>query len=115
MIKSRLILTGIDNKPLYRDHLKVFLMSMRMNSPDENIRVRLTNCTDEFADGIINIYPIEIERVNVDSKTLEGRQGYERYHMFGDTFKDLALKSVAWIDVDTIIRNKLNDFFWYNN
>jgi len=104
----KLILTGINNKPLYQDHLKVFLMSMRMNSLGEKVIVRLTDCSDEYAEDIKKIYLVKVQRAKSNGHKFE--QLYARFYMFRDAMKDFSNISVAWIDPDTIIRNELD--FW---
>ena len=111
--KMRIILTAIDNNPHYQDHLKAFLMSMRMNSPGENIRVMLMDCTVNFAKSIEKIYPIDL-KMRVTKNMSAYQRNYVRHEMFRNAFKDLDNESVAWIDPDCLVREKLNDFFWHN-
>lgn len=109
----KLVLTAIDNNPHYQDHLKAFLMSMRMNSPGLKVRACLINCSDEYSDSIEKAFDVEVARIFFDHPTSPSERNYIRHFLFSVAFKQ-KYESVAWIDNDALVMNKLGDDFWEN-
>ena len=106
----QIVITAIDDNPHYRNHLKAFLMSMRENSPGQNVRIVLMNCHEEYGEALKRIYPVDVVNMETHGQNAYQRN-YIRHYMFQDAFQQNYSK-VAWIDNDTLIRGDLRDGFW---
>lgn len=105
----QIINTAIDDNPHYFNCLKAFLMSMKVNSPDQKVKVILINCPKEYESVIKRIYPAEV-LVLTDPSQSAYQRNYVRHYMLLEAFKSHS--KAAWIDNDALIRGDLREGFW---
>ena len=106
---NRVIVTGVNDNPHYMDHMRVLLMSLKVNAPKERVNVTLINCPDNYREELQCINEnIEIRRFDLPHCGAIGR--IIKKHM---SVLECMLRNdrVMWLDNDIIVRKPLDELW----
>lgn len=103
-----IVVTAIDENPLYWELLLAFLASIEKNSPDTRVSIYLMNLNDAKAYSLVNFKCALVSGNETHSGTTF-QKNYMRHTWIADHLPNY--ERVAWIDPDCIIRKPIGGIF----
>lgn len=110
-----MIVTAVNNNPLYKEQLLALLASLRTNAPNEDIHAYLVNCDKSFAQQVVRTNPRVVVRnrsiaITEDPEVIRGTMVCFRATAILETLQ-IVDEPVAWFDADVLVRNSLEQFW----
>lgn len=113
---ENLLITAFNTRQPFIDHFKVFNNSLRINCPSQVLKVYVYSYVKEESVPYIgylsnNVIPA-YKRLECNEADLQSYMTFVRYKILIDILQNCpSVEKVAWIDVDTIIRGNISEFW----
>lgn len=106
---NRIIVTGVNDNPRYMDHMRVLLMSLKTNAPEERVNVTLINCPKAYHEELRRINGnIEIRIFDLPNCGAIARIIKKHMSVLECMFR---YDKVMWLDNDIIVRKPLDELW----
>lgn len=111
-----MLFTITDNNEYYVDLIKSLLQSLNDNSPEDEIRVYVVKCNDEFINRLSRINPsakiikaeIQLPEDPSESKSIIA---HYRTTIIKECFLEEHVEKMGWLDSDILVRKPLFEFW----